>query len=83
MKESEQSLQRCLAKRIWQRAIMPFQKCKLTNNSPSPDTEKKTNSKFKKSFYSLVHLNIQDNKMQYKQKPSHNRKHWGYKVSRS
>lgn len=45
---------------------MPFQKCKLTNNSPSPDTEKKNNSKFKKSFYSLAHLNIQDNKMQYK-----------------
>ena len=43
-----------------------FQKCKLTNDSPSPDTAKRKDSKFKKSVYSLAHLNIQDDKTQHK-----------------
>lgn len=49
---------------MWQSAIALFQK--LTNDSPSPDTAKRKDNKFKKSLYSITHLNIQDDKTQYK-----------------
>lgn len=49
---------------MWQSAIVPFQK--LTNDSPSPDTAKRKDNKFKKSLCSITHLNIQDDKTQYK-----------------
>lgn len=48
----------------WQRATVLFKK--LTSDSPSPDTAKRKDNKFKKCLYTLTYLNVQDDKTQYK-----------------
>lgn len=47
----------------WQRAIELFQK--LTSDSPSPDTAKRKDNKFKKCLYTPTYLNVQDDKTEY------------------